>query len=274
MSLRVCARVLLFAIVFAAVSWATPAAAQFRPPTELAVGERYHFEMVIAWWDAEPTLVLNSTSIDIPGTDVDLINDLGIEKKRLRDIRLALRPAKKHKFRFHYLPIEYEAEATLQTEFVFNGQRYRVGLPVQTTATMTTYRVGYEYDFFYASRGFAGVLIDLKYTDVDVTLDSPIGTEFTRATAPIPTIGGVGRGYIAKNVSLTGEVSYFRVPENIGRDEFAGRYLDYDFYGTINFTDYAGVQLGYRDVKVNYQVDLDIGDLRFKGWYFSGVVRF
>ena len=47
------------------------------------------------------------------------------------------------------------------------------------------------------SRGFAGVLLDLKYTDVKVELTSPIGLEFAQAIAPIPTIGFVGRGYVA-----------------------------------------------------------------------------
>ena len=118
-----------------------------------AVGERYKVEAALALWDADPTLIVSSESLGIPGTDVDLINDLGIEKKRLTELRVVLRPATKHKFRFNYMPLKYEAEALVQREFIFNGQRYRVGLPVQTTADFTTYRFGYEYDFFYRRPG-------------------------------------------------------------------------------------------------------------------------
>lgn len=257
----------------AVVAWALPADAQFRV-SEPAVGEKYHIEGGVAFWNADPNLVISSEALGIPGDDIDLVNDLGIEQKRLRELRVVLRPAAKHKFRIQYLPIKYEAEATVLREFVFNGQRYRIGLPINTSADLTTYRFGYEYDFIYRDRGYVGVLLDLKYTNVDVRLDSPIGAEFTTAVAPIPTIGLVGRGYVAKNVSITGEVTFFKIPENLGGEDFGGRYLDYDFYGTFNFTEHAGAQFGLRSVDVEYFRDLDTGNLNFKGWYFGGVLRY
>ena len=76
-----------------------------------------------------------------------------------------LRPAKKHRFRFQYLPISYEADAPVRRSFVFNGQRYNIGLPVQTEANFKTYRFGYEFDFLQFKRGWLGVLLDLKYTE-------------------------------------------------------------------------------------------------------------
>jgi hypothetical protein len=253
--------------------WAVPAQAQYRPSSP-AIGETYHIEGGISFWNANPDLIVSSESLGIPGDDVDLVNDLGIEQKRLRELRLVLRPATKHKFRIQYLPIKYEAEAVLQREFTFNGQRYRIGLPVNTTAQLPTYRFGYEYDFIYRDRGYAGVLFDLKYTDVNVTLDSPIGQEFTAQVAPIPTIGFVGRGYVAKNVSITGEVSFFKIPENLGGDDFGGKYLEYDFYGTFNVNRYVGAQFGVRSIDVEYFQDFDAGTLTFRGWYFGGVVRY
>jgi hypothetical protein len=255
---------------------ALPVSAQFRPPASAnpTVGERYHVEAAYTFWGADPDLVISSESLGIPGDDVDLVNDLGIEEKRLRELRLVLRPATKHKFRINYTPIKYEAETVLQREFTFNGQRYRIGLPVNTEADLTTWRFGYEYDAFYTSRGYVGVVFDVKYTNVDVSLDSPIGREFTEAVAPIPGIGVAGRGYITPNASITGEVMYFRVPESLGGDDFGGRYLEYDFYGTYNFTNNVGAQLGLRSIDVDYFDDLDFGSLTFRGWYFGGVVRY
>lgn len=261
----------------AVLLWSTPALAQYgaqsRP--EPAVGERYHIEASAAWWNPEPTLVVSSESLGILGDNVDLVRDLGITQKRLGELRLVLRPATKHKFRFNYLPLKYEADAVVQREFVFNAQRYRLGLPVNTVADLTTFRFGYEYDFLYRSRGYLGVLLDLKYTNVDVTLDSPIGREFTSQVAPIPTIGLTGRGYVVPNVSITGEVTFFKVPEKLG-EQFngGGRYLDYDFYATFNVNRYVGAQAGLRSVDVEYFKDLDSGTLTFRGWYFGGVVRY
>lgn len=264
------------AIVCAVIlMWSVPASAQYGAASSAAVGEEYHIEAALTWWNPEPKLIVSSESLGIPGDDVDLVNDLGIQQKRLRELRLVLRPATKHKFRINYLPIKYTAEAVLQREFVFNAQRYRIGLPVNTETDLTTWRFGYEYDFIYRPRGYLGVLLDLKYTNVDVVLDSPIGREFTSQIAPIPTIGVVGRGYVVPNLSITGEVSFFKVPENLGEQlNGEGRYLDYDFYATYNLNRNVGGQFGLRSIDVQYSKDLDAGTLNFKGWYFGGVIRY
>lgn len=273
MRLSVCRHVACAVFVCMAILAETrPAAAQFRP-TGPSVGDRYNVEIGFSFWNADPSLIVASESLGIEGDDVDLIDDLGIEQKRLMEIRAVLRPAPKHKFRIHYLPINYEASTRLRREFVFNGLRYRIDLPVNTTAKFSTFRFGYEYDFFYRERGYIGALVDLKYTNVDVTLDSPLGSEFTRQVAPLPTIGIVGRGYLSPNVSVTGEMTFLKIPENLSED-FGGRYRDYDFYGTVNFTPNVGAQFGRRSIDVEYFEDLDRGELNFTGWYFAGVVRF
>jgi hypothetical protein len=264
-------RTVFVAALLAAV--ASPAAAQFQrsdPPS----GERYHVEVAGVLWSATPDLIISSESLGIPGDDVNLVTDLGIASKRLRELRIVLRPAQKHKFRFNYTPIKYEAQAAVTREFIFNGQRYRPGILVATVADLTTFRAGYEYDFYYSDSGYAGVLLDVKYTNIDVNLNSPVGDEFVKSVAPIPTIGFAGRGYLTANFSITGEFSFFKVPENLGGEDFGGKYVDFDIYGTVNFNDYVGAQLGYRSVDVTYFAELDAGELTFKGMYFGGVVRF
>jgi len=257
------------------VAGARTASAQYRPAGPPTTGETYHIEAQYAWWNADPDLTVNSEGLGIIGSDIDLINDLDIEKKRIRKLNLTLRPGRKHKFRFEYLPVTYEADTVLRRSFVFNGQVYNVGLPVQTVAQYKQSRFGYEWDFLYLKRGYAGVLLDVKYTDVDVELHSPLRSqpEFTKAVAPIPTIGFTGRGYLAPNISVTGEFSFFRVPDSIS-EEFDGSYTDFDIYGTFNFNRYTGAQVGYRKVDVSYLVDLDQGTLKFHGLYFGGVVRY
>jgi hypothetical protein len=271
LSIRGLVRVVVVAVVLAA--FASPASAQFqrRDPT---IGERYHVEASGVFWSATPDLIISSESLGIPGDDVNLVTDLGIAAKRLRELRLVLRPATKHKFRFNYTPIKYDAQSAVTREFVFNGQRYRPGILVATTADLTTMRFGYEYDFLYTDRGYAGVLLDVKYTNIDVGLNSPIGDEFMKSVAPIPTVGFAGRGYVVPNISITGEVTFFKVPENLGGEDYGGRYVDFDIYGTFNFNENVGAQLGYRSIDVNYFADLDAGTLTFKGLYFGGVVRF
>ncbi len=253
---------------------AATAQAQYRvPDPSSVVGEKYNVEVSFNFWNPTPTATVNSEALGILGTDVDLVNDLGIEKQGLKDLRVVLRPAKKHRFRINYLPMTYDAQSQVKREFVFNGLRYRVGVPVATTAQFKAWRFGYEYDFLYRDRGFLGVLFDVKYTDVNVGLNSPLGDEFTKAVAPLPTIGLVGRVYPAKNVALNAEVSYVKVPDNLS-EEIEGRYIDFDISATFNPHKNFGVQAGYRSIDISYLVDLDSGALTFKGLYFGGTLRF
>ena len=53
-------------------------------------------------------------------------------------------------------------------------------MPVNSTLDWKAYRFGYEFDFVIKNRGFAGFIIEAKYTDVAVQLDQP-GAERVRA---------------------------------------------------------------------------------------------
>ena len=46
--------------------------------------------------------------------------------------------------------------------------------------------------------------------------------------------------------------------------------IEHDFYGTYNFTNNVGAQLGLRSIDVDYFDDLDFWSLTFRGWYFGG----
>jgi hypothetical protein len=65
------------------------------------------------------------------------------------------------------------------------------------------------------NRGFAGFVIEAKYTDVAVQLTSPVLNEFASARAPLPALGGIGRFYVVPNISITGEVTGFKLPDSI-----------------------------------------------------------
>jgi hypothetical protein len=237
-----------------------------------AVGERYHVEFGAFFWPPTPDLVVSSEQFGIPGSDIDAVGDLGFEEKRFRDFRVVLRPSRKFKFRLGYTPISYESETTLQRTIIFNGQRYDVGLPINAGLDWKAWRFGLEWDFIYRSRGFLGFIADVKYTDMQVRIDTPVGSlsEFTRVRVPVPGIGGIGRVYPLRNLAITGEITGFRL--TLGDDD--GRYFEYDFSGTYNFTHNVGVRAGWRSVDLSYNVDLDSGQLKLSGWYFGGLVRF
>jgi hypothetical protein len=254
---------------------AAPASAQYsvKEASDPATGERYHVEIGGFFWNPTPDIAISSESLGIVGSDIDFVNDLGIKKTRFKQLRMVLRPARKHKLRFEYTPISYDAVGQLTADVIFNGIRFPVTFPVTTNLEWKAYRFGYEYDFISRDRGFVGLILEAKYTDVQATLSNFVATEFARARAPIPAIGGIARVYIVPNISITGEFSGIKLPESINQD-YRAKYYDLDIYGTVNFTDHFGAQAGYRSFDVLYKVEKDAGDLQMKGLYLGGIVRF
>jgi hypothetical protein len=264
----------------AGIAAAIPAEAQYgaRPSTSnRATGETYHVEVGGSIWNPNPTILIASEGLGQLGDQIDFVNTLGIERKSFKQLKVVLRPATKHKFRFEYTPIQFEAQKTVPVSFVFNGQRFPINVPVTTDLTWHAYRFGYEWDFLYKDRGFAGVVLEAKYTDVNATLVSQaVGiAQFTEARAPIPAIGFIGRGYVVPNISITGEFTFFKLPDKaIQSQDYSANYYDLDIYGTVNFTDHFGAQVGYRSFDVFYKVKQDTGSMKLKGPYIAGVARF
>jgi hypothetical protein len=263
------------AIVFAA----TPATAQYkpRPLNDPATGENYHIEASASLWFPGADLQFASESLGLAGTMINFKNDLGLTDKRLPAIQVQLRPARKHKLRFQYIPIKYDQTATLKRDIVFNGQRYPLSVPVTSSLDWKAYRFGYEYDFITTNRGFGGFILEAKYTDVTARLLTTRISEFAQARAPIPAIGGIARVYVVPNISITGEVTGFSVPKSLADKISEGsnaHYVDVDIYATMNFTNNIGVQGGYRSTDLGYFVRPDTGSFKFQGAYLGAVLRY
>jgi hypothetical protein len=122
--------------------------------------------------------------------------------------------------------------------------------------------------------GFFGLVFDLKHSRVSAEIAAAgLGAEVAEATAPVPGIGAIGRGYLSKNFSVTGEFTAFKMPDALS-EEIEGKFYDFDIYGTVNLGRNLGIQGGYRSITVDYAADEDAGALKMKGTYFGGVLRF
>jgi hypothetical protein len=272
-------RLYTWTVLIAVLGFAAPASAQYRPRpiNDPATGERFHIEGGADFWFPSTEILVASGGTGalsgLTGTQINAKTDLGLTDKRLPKLQLMLRPARSQKFRLEYIPIKFEATATLTRNIDFNGQRYRVGIPINTTLDWKAYRFAYEFDFLTKNRGFAGFIIEAKYTDVAVQLNSPVLSEFASARAPLPALGGIGRFYVVPNISITGEVNLFKLPDSID-NRYGGHYTDIDIYGTVNFTNNIGFKGGFRSLDMGYLVKQDSGSFTLKGIYFGVVARY
>ena len=250
-------------VALAVVLCAGRAQAQVVPP------ETTRVELGAMFWNPAPELSL--TFGGSGDTSIDFVNDLGIEKERVTEYRVTVKPGRKHKLRFSYDSIEYEQEGHVLNRTVrVNGRPYPVNGAVSSALKWDLYRFGYEWDAVALNKGFVGVIFDVKYNKVSASLAGAGITESTEVKAPVPTIGGIARGYIGDFVSITGEFTALK----LDRDDFRGKFYDFDLYAQINLVKSLAAQLGYRSVTVDYLVDSDAGLFTLRGPYVGGVVRF
>jgi len=254
-------------IVFAAVCVGVVGADRAEAQNNTNVGE-----FSILFWTPEPALVLQSGDLTAATgiTSVDFVQEFGIEKDTFPEIRFSV--GRSHKFRFGYVPVKYEADATIQRTVTFRGQTFTVGVPAATEIKWDIYRVGYEWDFVSREKGFFGLVGELKYNKLEASIASPALARIaaTEQNAPIPTIGVAGRGYPHPMVSISGEFTGLKVD----RSDFDAAFWDFDINAAVTFGRYVGVQGGFRSVTVDFTIEDDIGDLELRGPYIGAVVRF
>jgi hypothetical protein len=272
-------RLYTLAACFAAtLGAAAPARAQFKPQpmNDPATGEKYHIEGSADLWFPSADITFKSGGSGalsgIAGTTIDAKNDLGLTDQRFPKVAITLRPSRGQKLRFSYIPINYTQSAVPKVNIIFNGISFPVTIPVNSTLDWKAYRFGYEYDFLTKNWGFAGFIVEAKYTDVQVNLTEPGAAQFAHAQAPIPALGGIGRYYVMPNISITAEVTGFKLPTI--QDRYSGHYADVDVYGTLNVTNNIGVQGGYRSLDLGYLVKQDSGSFVLQGIYFGAVLRY
>jgi hypothetical protein len=267
-------RIATSSLIALVLAGSASAEAQFRIEKPLPPAEQYHVEFGMAYWSPEPEMNIRFDGPDGTGTDVDFVQEFGIAKKRFRELRGTLKPGRKQKLRFDYVPFKYDASATIQRTFTFGGRQFTGGVPASTNVTWDLWKFGYEWDFYSGSNGFAGVVADVKYSKISAQVSAAdLGTEVAEANAPVPGIGGIARGYMSKNLSVTGEFTFFKMPDSIS-EEVDGKFYDFDVYATVNAGRYLGIHGGYRSITVDYLAAEDAAALKMKGIYFGGVVRF
>jgi len=220
---------------------------------------------------------VSSEQFKIVGNDIDLVNDLGFQQTRFKDLRIVLRPARKHRLRLQYTPISYTANTSFTKTIKFNGINFPASIPIDTAFDWKVWRFGYEYDMVSRNRGFFGVFVEGRYTEFLASLKSAtplfVGSEFTEAKAPLPAIGVAGRAYVAPNVALNFEVSGFNAPSTLKKG-YAANYYDWDVNGTINLTNNFGLQVGWRRMTTFLEIDSDKADFKFQGMWFGAAVRY
>ena len=250
--------------------WAINESLMVGPP----VGEDYIIEVSAGGWRPAPSIFASSEQFGILGTRIDFGSDLGLSRTDHPEVRVTLKRGRQ-KLRASVVPMRYRQQVeTLGRPIVFHGIRFDAGLPVESTLGWNAWRIGYEFDVLTFSRAYLGLLAEVKYNQMDVSLETPsLDPEWVKATAPVPAAGLVLRIYPTRFSPITAEVSGLRLPEGTV-DYGSGYYFDLDVYATLNLSRMLGFNLGYRTIDFSYLFERDSGDLKLEGLYLQGVFRY
>lgn len=275
--MRLSVRTLVLGLTVLAVFAATPAGAQSQRNRQAprATGEWWHIEFAFGTWSPGPVFTVSGASGGVAGSDVAAQADLGVQGRLLEQFSLAFRPGKKHKFRIAYEPISYSASTALARTIDFDGQTFASGVEVATSIDWKSYKIGYEYDFIYRPSWFVGVITEIRYDNVSVSMSSLPATGRTSVRTPFPMIGGIVRLYPLSDVSLTAEATGMTLPGRVrALTGYDGHAFDLDFYATFNFSNNFAVRSGYRSMNVYYEWEMSHADLTRRGPYVMGVLRY
>ena len=240
---------------------------------DLPTGEMYRVEALAGIWSPGADVILSSDAPGIPGTRIDLRSDLGLMNESVPEFQLVWRPGLRHKFRFQYLPIHFDSAATLRRDFSFSGVTFPARLPASISLDWSTYRFGYEYGLLVKRRGSVGVIAEVKHTVVRAELRAPFVDEVSRQAMPIPVVGGIVRVYPAARLSLTGEVTFFGVPDR-SDGHYGGHVADVDVSAVWNVTRHLGAQAGFRDIDINHLGEWNTATFSLKGLYIGALIRY
>jgi hypothetical protein len=255
-------RLTVLAITLSALTlFASPALAQNDAVVEIGVN----------FWKPSPDIILSTEGLDEFDLDtVDFVDVFGIEDKWFPDFHVTA--GRSHKFRFSYVQPKYEADTTLNQTIVFRGQTFNINVPATADIKWTIIKVGYEWDFVSMDRGFFGAVVDLKWNTIEASIDSPALTSAaaTDTSAPVPTFGVAGRGWLHDMVSIGGEFTGFK----FNRDDMEANWWDFDINGAVHVGRNFSVQGGYKSILVDFDIEEDQGDLKLKGPYIGVNARF
>jgi hypothetical protein len=254
-----------------------PSSARAQDPVrqigDLPVGEIYRIEALAGYWAPRADITLSSDTPGVPGTRIDLRRDVGVTDQGFPALQLTWRPGLRHKLRLQYIPIRFDSTAILPRDLLFNGVTYRATLPVTARLDWTTYRFGYEYDFIVRRRMTAGFIAEVKHTRVRAALRTASADEVSRQAMPVPAAGGIVRVYPAARFSLTGEATFFGVPDRPD-GHFGGHIADIDVSAVWSVTEHLGAQFGFRSIDIHHLGEWNTATVTLKGVYAGAVVRY
>ena len=146
-------------------------------------------EIDARYWFTNLSSDVKVTESGLPGTKIDLVDDLGVDdSKGFPEGRVTLGFGDHH-IRYSYMPMSWDGDEIVTQSVNFDGKTYSVGTRVKSNFDIAYHRLGYEYDIVNTLGNKFGVIAEVKYFDIDASLKSSVNSESKSLAVPLPAFG-------------------------------------------------------------------------------------
>lgn len=211
------------------------------------------------------------TEDSLIGTDIDLVDDLGIADEDFPEARLRWNTGPNSMLRLAYTQVAYSGDKNLERTISFNGSSYVVGTPVSTDLEVDYLRLGWAWQFINIGDGTIkiGPLLEAKAFMLDVSLDAPsIGvSESEDFMMALPAIGAILDINLGQKINIFAEIS------GLPSTDY-GHFFDTEI--GIKFIPIKNLSIvaGYRIIDIELEDDDSYGEVDITGPFIGATLRF
>ena len=165
------------------------------------------------------TNMLLDSSAGVPGTPVNGENDFGLDKTDFEvKLQAMVRVGERHRLRFDYFSLDRSGSAVSTQTYVFRDSVLLPGDPLDTTLSLRSLGISYEYSFLHSDRyelaGTFGVSSTDISTRVRVTTEARHINQSDDVAGPFPSFGIDGTYVVSKRFYFDGRAQYMRANVN------------------------------------------------------------
>ncbi len=212
------------------------------------------------YWFTNLDSNIEANSGTIIGTNIDIVNDLGIDDhENFLEGRITLEKGH-HSIRYSYIPLSWSGDRVVTESVTFAGRTFSASTNVTTDLQIDYHRFSYRYDLYNKLKNHLGIIGEVKYFDGRVNLkDAALGLdESTRLQIPMPAVGIGGQLSIPFLAKLEAEVTGM----TLGTLAYV---LDGEADIGFKPVPFVSISAGYRYLKFHVDRDGDVGNVTLRG---------